>query len=259
MDEITIKSFTFYREYADLISLLSEAEQASLYLKIINYIFYDKEINDLTSNQTKVWINLKRPIDKSISQSKNVSKRYSNSTNEDTKEDTKETTNLDTNSSTNEDTKEDTQSKMYMSNVNVNSNMSNNLEKIGSREEKPLEKSKKLDAEYEEEFEKLWESYPNKKGKEQAKKKYINARHQGTTYEEVSKGLKAYINYCQHEIVEKKYIKHGSTWFNQQCWKDDYEISESKQVSRKAYKTKAEREEEAVKEFLKEHGVKEDE
>lgn len=224
MNEINIKSFTFYREYADLISLLSEEEQASLYLKIINYIFYDKEICNLTSNQNKVWINLKRPIDKSISQSKNVLKRYSNYTNEDTKEDMKETTNLDTNLSTNEDTKEDTQSKMYMSNVNVNSNMSNNLEEIGSREEKPLKESKKLDVEYEKEFDKLWEYYPNKKGKDQAKKKYINARKQGTTYEDVALGLKAYLKYIQHENTEKKYIKHGSTWFNQKCWKDDYNI-----------------------------------
>ncbi len=43
-----VKSFTFFLEYADLISLLKEEEQADLYLKIINYIFYDKEIVELT-------------------------------------------------------------------------------------------------------------------------------------------------------------------------------------------------------------------
>lgn len=130
MDGHNVKSFTFYLEYADLISLLTEEEQANLYLKIINYIFYEKEVDKLTDNQKKVWINLKRPIDKSIIQSKNVTKRY---TNEDTKKSTKQLTKLDTN----EDTKKDTHN---MSIVNVNSNMSNvnNLEKIECEEEKPF-------------------------------------------------------------------------------------------------------------------------
>ena len=46
---------------------------------------------------------------------------------------------------------------------------------------------------FEEEFNKLWEHYPNKKGKEEAKKKYISARKDGTTYEDVASGLKKYI------------------------------------------------------------------
>lgn len=77
----------------------------------------------------------------------------------------------------------------------------------------------------EEEFEKLWSVYPNKKGKEEARKKYISYRKNGTSYEEVATGLKKYIEYCKAEIKETKYIKHGSTWFNQQCWKDEYVIS----------------------------------
>lgn len=231
-----VKSFTFYLEYADLISLLSEEEQSSLYLKIINYIFYGKEVDNLTNNQNKVWINLKRPIDKSISQSKNVSRRYSNNTNDNTKE----------------DTKEDTQSKMYMSNVNCNmSNSNSNKSK--------LNKSKELDSKYENEFETIWEIYPNKKGKDQAKKKYISARYQGVSYDEILKGLKDYVEYCKHEELNKRYIKHGSTWFNQQCWKDDYSITESNKADKSAYKSKAEREEEAIREFYREHGVEEDE
>lgn len=125
--DVKIKSFTFYLEYADLISLLTEQEQADLYLKIINYIFYGKEIIELTDNQNKVWINLKRPIDKSISQSRNVSKRY---TNDDTKFSTKQ--------DTNKNTKRDTQSMMLMSNVNSNMSIVNNLEEIGCGEEKPF-------------------------------------------------------------------------------------------------------------------------
>lgn len=78
---------------------------------------------------------------------------------------------------------------------------------------------------FEEEFEKLWSVYPNKKGKEEARKKYISYRKNGTSYEEVVSGLKKYIEYCKAEKIETKYIKHGSTWFNQKCWNDEYVIS----------------------------------
>ena len=84
---------------------------------------------------------------------------------------------------------------------------------------------KELLIKFENEFEKIWEYYPNKKGKDQAKNKYISARKNGTTYEEVVQGLKNYLNYIKAENVESKYIKHGSTWFNQKCWNDDYKIS----------------------------------
>ena len=90
-----------------------------------------------------------------------------------------------------------------------------------------LPSKKDLQIQYEKEFNKLWEYYPNKKGNDQAKNKYILARKQGTTYEEVSQGLKNYLNYIKLENIELKYIKHGSTWFNQKCWNDDYKITNS--------------------------------
>ncbi len=92
----------------------------------------------------------------------------------------------------------------------------------------PIELPKKeLQLQFEKEFEKLWEHYPNKKGKEQAKNKYLLARKQGITYEEVAQGLKNYLNYIKSENIETKFIKHGSTWFNQKCWNDDYKITNS--------------------------------
>ena len=78
---------------------------------------------------------------------------------------------------------------------------------------------------YNEEFEKLWQYYPKKQGKEDARKKYIIARKNGTTYEEIANGLRNYITYIKSENIEEKYIKHGSTWFNQKCWNDDYKIT----------------------------------
>lgn len=76
----------------------------------------------------------------------------------------------------------------------------------------------------EEEFEIIWAKYPNKKGKANALKAYIKARKKGTTKEDVMIGIDNYIRYIQIEKIEQQYIKHGSTWFNQECWNDDYTI-----------------------------------
>ena len=76
----------------------------------------------------------------------------------------------------------------------------------------------------EEEFEIIWTEYPNKKGKANALKSYIKARKKGTTKEEVMIGLNNYLTYIKVEKINQQYIKHGSTWFNQECWNDDYTI-----------------------------------
>lgn len=86
---------------------------------------------------------------------------------------------------------------------------------------------KEVEKQLNKEFDKLWEYYPNKKGKDQAKNKYISARKNGTTYEEVAQGLKNYLNYIKSENIEPKFIKHGSTWFNQKSWNDDYKVTSS--------------------------------
>ncbi len=78
--------------------------------------------------------------------------------------------------------------------------------------------------EIEEEFEIIWSEYPNKKGKANALKSYIKSRKKGTTKEEVMNGLNNYLTYIKVEKIDQQYIKHGSTWFNQECWNDDYTI-----------------------------------
>lgn len=70
--EGTVKSFTIYPEYHELISLLSEEEQATLYLAIAKYMFEDIEI-ELNDKQKKIFNNLKRPLNKSKKRSKSGS------------------------------------------------------------------------------------------------------------------------------------------------------------------------------------------
>lgn len=77
---------------------------------------------------------------------------------------------------------------------------------------------------YKAEFETLWSMYPNKKGKTNALNDYMKARKGGTTYEEVKAGINAYIQYINLERIQYQYIKHGSTWFHQHCWEDDYTV-----------------------------------
>lgn len=79
---------------------------------------------------------------------------------------------------------------------------------------------------FDEEFETIWKNYPNKQGKVNAKKKYLEARATGTTYEEVAKGVEKYKRYCERE---KRWYrpKNGATFFNQQCWLDEIDEGEN--------------------------------
>lgn len=77
---------------------------------------------------------------------------------------------------------------------------------------------------YADEFEKLWELYPKKQGKQKARENYIKARKGGATSEEVEKGIIAYAEYIKATNTEDRYIKHGSTFFSQQAWQDEWRV-----------------------------------
>lgn len=79
---------------------------------------------------------------------------------------------------------------------------------------------------YTDEFENLWQLYPRKIGKPKALKSYQKARKNGTSYEEVLQGINAYIKQIEANKTKTEYIKHGSTWFNDQCWLDEYEVKQ---------------------------------
>lgn len=108
------------------------------------------------------------------------------------------------------------QGQQNTNNKFTNVQITNNKEKITKKE---------IDAE----FESLWKRYPNKKGKESAYKSYAKARQSGTTYDEVINGLENYLKEIEVKKTDKQYVKHGSTWFSQHCWQDEYvTVEESK-------------------------------
>lgn len=76
------------------------------------------------------------------------------------------------------------------------------------------------------EFNELWKKYPNKKGKSNALKAYRKHRKK-TSYEEIKSGLEDYINHIKINNIKPQFIKHGSTWFNQESWNDDYTVIRS--------------------------------
>lgn len=89
---------------------------------------------------------------------------------------------------------------------------------------KPLDKEKDI-KNISDEFETLWKMYPRKLGKPKALNAYTKARKGGTTYGQIKQGLENYNKYIKVTKTQKEYIKHGSTWFGNECWNDEYDIT----------------------------------
>lgn len=107
----------------------------------------------------------------------------------------------------------------YINNTinNTTNNTSNNKKEKKKREKIPLKP-------LEEEFESLWKIYPRKHGdKKRAKNAYIKAIKNGSaTYEMVKHGIEMYVKYNEYHNVQEEFIKHGATWFYQECWNNDF-------------------------------------
>ena len=79
----------------------------------------------------------------------------------------------------------------------------------------------------EEDFNKLWKLYPRKEGKKKAFEAYKRAIKNGTTNKEIQTGIVNYLTQIKIQGTDKKYIKQGSTWFNGECWNDEYNVGNS--------------------------------
>jgi hypothetical protein len=101
--------------------------------------------------------------------------------------------------------------------INKEINIENNIEDI---KEKNIKKEK--DSLLIDEFETIWARYPRHEGKQNALKSYIKARHEGVDMVTIKDAVESYRRMCESERREKRYIKQGSTWFNQRSWEDEY-------------------------------------
>src|SRR5699024_6087570 len=86
-----------------------------------------------------------------------------------------------------------------------------------------------------ERFEVLWKEYPRKEGKKKAFASYKRALKNGVTDEEIMEGLEKYNQYIKKEKTDRKYIAHGSTWFNENRWQDEYDVNSNKCSNKKTW------------------------
>lgn len=116
--------------------------------------------------------------------------------------------------------------------INDNTNIAKPMLSENSIEENSIEENsilicsqppkigKTLDV-YEKEFEELWKLYPKKVGKKDALKHYIKYRKNNVSYETILKGIEEYNEYIENSKTPLKYVKDGSSWFNQESWNDE--------------------------------------
>lgn len=125
-----MNGFTIYKEYYELITLLTEKEQQELLLAITKFMFEDVEPT-LNDKQTKIFNNLRRPLEKSKKRSKCGSITKSNENQEENETKTKENQ-KEIKTKLNENQKEN-ESKTHQDVnviVNVNDNVDVNVNKI---------------------------------------------------------------------------------------------------------------------------------
>jgi len=71
---------------------------------------------------------------------------------------------------------------------------------------------------YSQRFETIWKRYPKKDGRKQALKHFMASVKTDEDWRNINKALDNYINYLIEQRTTVKYIKAGSTWFNN--WQD---------------------------------------
>lgn len=133
-----MNGFTIYKEYYELITLLTEREQQELLLAITKFMFEDIEPT-LNDKQTKIFNNLRRPLEKSKKRSKCGSITKSNENQEENEIETKKNQ-KEIKIKSNENQKENENKTHQDVNVivNVNDNVDVNVKKISLEEIKGI-------------------------------------------------------------------------------------------------------------------------
>ena len=101
----------------------------------------------------------------------------------------------------------------------------------------------------EQEFEEVWKLYPRKEDKKKAFSAYKTARKKAS-FNEIKKGVETYSNHIRVSNTDKRYIKLGATYFNGECWANNYEQSVPKEELIKGKYTRAQ-----VEDFAKQLNI----
>lgn len=106
-----------------------------------------------------------------------------------------------------------------------------------------------INVQTEQEFEEVWKLYPRKEDKKKAFMAYKAARKKAS-FDEIKKGVETYSNHIRVSNTDKRYIKLGATYFNGECWANNYEQSEPQEELIKGKYTRAQ-----VENFAKELNI----
>ena len=106
-----------------------------------------------------------------------------------------------------------------------------------------------INVQTEQEFEEVWKLYPRKEDKKKAFMAYKTARKKAS-FDEIKKGVETYSNHIRVSNTDKRYIKLGATYFNGECWANNYEQSEQQEELIKGKYTRAQ-----VEDFAKQLNI----
>ncbi len=73
-------------------------------------------------------------------------------------------------------------------------------------------------------FERCWNEYPRKCGKKKAFEAFKRSIKRGATVEEILTGIQYYKEDIAAKQLPEQYIKMGSTFFQGECWTDEYGV-----------------------------------
>ena len=214
------KYFIVPLEYAEELDLFTNEQLGELFRALLHYSAYGTD-SDSNSFPIKLMYRiLKKGIDQNFESYEEIknkrrdaaNKRWKNEKQEETENDTNECKTMQSNANECKAMQSNTNNANTKTITNTNTKTNTNNSSSAKLSERVLE----------DEFQEIWTIYPRKEGRKNALKAYIKARKNGTSQEEIKKGLDAYISKIRAEKTEPQYIKHGSSWFNQECWLDDY-------------------------------------
>lgn len=219
------KYFIVPLEYAEELDLFTNEQLGELFRSLLHYSAYGTD-SDSNSFPIKLMYRiLKKGIDQNFEKYEEISnkrrdainKRWNKEKQEKTEKDTNEYNSIQMNTNEYKPIQNDTNDTNTKTITNTNTKTNTNNSSSAKLSERVLE----------DEFQEIWNIYPRKEGRKNALKAYIKARKNGTSKETILNGLNAYIGKIKAEKTEMQYIKHGSSWFAQECWLDDYSLKNS--------------------------------
>ena len=77
----------------------------------------------------------------------------------------------------------------------------------------------------ESDFDKLWSLYPRKEGRKTALAAYKRAIKKGVTNKLIQDGIVQYSKHIEVKNTDKQYIKTGATFFSQEAWNDEFDMT----------------------------------